>query len=425
MRRSILIVLILVVLGGAGAVFAGGAFRGMAEPEGTAVRMEPVKAGTLVETVSAPGTVEPISKVDISAEVSARIVEIPFPEGKRVTKGAVVLRLDDRDLKAALAATESRRDGERFRMEAEKARIEGPLQSLANARQNMERQQKLFDTGDVSRGALDDAITKVRDLEAQVLASRNTITVIEKSLATAEAQIEQAKEALRKTVVVSNIDGIITQLNAEVGELVVVGTMNNPGTKIMTIADLSRMQLAGKVTESDIAKVAEGQAAEVRVIAYKNRVFKGTVTEVALQRTTEKDGTGYFKVEVLLDLEGDQLFSGVGGNVDIVIGTHQGLVLPSQAIVERKVDDLPADVRDRPEVASGRKTTPVVFRVVDGKAMATPVETGASNLLHIFCCIFDVFFGLLCFFSHLLGNLIYFLFKFLIRFVTIITHECY
>jgi HlyD family secretion protein len=157
--------------------------------------------------------------------------------------------------------------------------------------------------------------------------------------------------------------------------------MNNPGTKIMTIADLSKMKLTAKVSETDIPRVAKGQSAEVRINGYKNRVFKGIVDEVALSRTVEaRDGTGYFKTAVLLDLGGEQVFSGLGGNVEVSIATHSGVNVPSQAVVERKVDLMPEALRESPLIGAGKKTANVVFRVVDGKAVATVVATGASNL---------------------------------------------
>jgi HlyD family secretion protein len=343
--------------------------------------MEAVSEGTLTETVSAPGIVEPLRKVDISAEVSARIVELPRREGDRVRAGDLLMRLDDRDLKAALQSAEARRDGERYRLEAERSRIVGSQNNMENARALAQRQESLFRAGDVSRQSYEDAATRARDLEAQYLAQKNTIVQLEKSLAAAEATIEQQREALRRTVVVAAIDGVVTQLNAEVGELVVVGTMNMAGTRIMTIADLSKMKLTAKVSEADIPRVAKGQSAEVRINGYKNRVFKGTVDEVALSRTVEaRDGTGYFKTAVLLDLGGEQVFSGLGGNVEISIAAHSGLNVPSQAVVERSVDLLPESVRSSPLIPAGRKTANVIYRVVDGKAVATVVSTGASNL---------------------------------------------
>lgn len=346
----------------------------------TEVRMSEVKQGVLVESVSAPGVVEPKRKVDVSAEVSARILELPYREGARVKKGDVLVKLDGRDLQAALASAEARRDGERFRLEAERSRIQGAKQTLENSKAQLARQKALYDTGDVSRQQLDDAVTRMRDMESQELAAEKTISQLEKSLAASESTIEQAREAVRRTTIMSPIDGLITYLAAEVGELVVVGTMNNAGTRIMTVADLGEMRLNSKVAETDIARVAVDQDAKVYVNAYKDDPFDGKVSEIALQRTLEKDGTGSFKVLVNLDLKGRQIFSGLTGNVDIDIARQEGLLVPSQAVVERPVNDLPQGIKDNPLVQKSRRVTQVVFRVVDGKAVMTPVSTGTSNL---------------------------------------------
>ena len=353
-----------------------------------AVRMAPVEVRELVETISAPGELEPEVKVEVSAEVSARILELPFREGATVRAGEVVVKLDDRDLEASLAAQMARRDGERFRLRSEQERLSAPISQLANAKANLERQEALFKTGDVSRASLDDAVARVRELEAQIAAAREGLSVIESSLAAAEADIERARELLKKTTITAPIDGQITELNAEAGELVVVGTMNNAGTRILRIADLGTVRLKAKVAESDVARVAAGQAATVRVNAYRNREFAGSVERVALSRGTDTGmsaagtgGGGWFKCEVTLDLaDGETLLSGLAANVDIVVGRSSGLLVPSQALMERKLDELPEALRESPLVDAARKKATIVFKVVDGKAVPTPVRTGASNL---------------------------------------------
>jgi HlyD family secretion protein len=375
MRTYLILAVVLCVVAGAAAYMLRSDASGATE-----VRMAEVKQGVLVESVSAPGVVEPKRKVDVSAEVSARIMELPAREGARVKKGDVLVRMDGRDLQAALAGAEARRDGDRFRLEAERSRIQGAKQNQENVRAILARVQSLHDTGDVSRQQLDDAIARARDVESQVQAAEKTISQLERSLAASEATIEQSREAVRRTVIVSPIDGLVTYLKAEVGELAVVGIMNSPGTLIMTVADLGAMHLNAKVAETDIARVAVGQDAKIYVNAYKDDPFDGKVSEIALQRTIEKDGTGSFKVLVNLDLKGRQIFSGLTGNVDIDIARQEGLLVPSQAVVDRPVNDLPESVKSSPLVQKNRRVTPVVFRVVDGKAVVTPVSTGASNL---------------------------------------------
>jgi HlyD family secretion protein len=396
-RKFLIVVAVVLGLLVVGLVVAGPSALAFMPSFGAGGKALPVRIATttkreLVETVSAPGELDPEIKVDVSAEVSARILELPFREGATVRQGEVIVKLDDRDLKASLDAQVAQRDGERFRLRSEQERLASPTSQLANARAALERQESLFKTGDVSRADLDNAIARVRDLEAQIASAKEGLSVIESSLAAAEANIERARELLKKTTITAPIDGQITELNAEQGELVVVGTMNNAGTKILTIADLGSVRLKSKVAESDVARVKAGQPATVRVNAYRNREFKGTVERVALARGTEQSfgssagGTGggqggWFKCEVKLDLtEGETLLSGLAANVDIVVATTQGLLIPSQSLLEKKLDDLPKDVAESPLVDKVRKKAIVVFRMVDGKAVLTPIKTGASNL---------------------------------------------
>ncbi len=383
--RIFLIVVVVLVVGLVGGILllgpsvsAGMSFGGGGR--GTEVRVERVDRRSLVERVSAPGEIEPNVKVDVSAEVSARILELPFREGDAVRKGDLIIRLDAEDIEARLESAKARRDAERYRLQSEQSRLAGPIATLANARRQLERQESLFTTGDVSRQALDDMRNRVAELEAQVEAGKLAISVIESSYAAAEADVAQAKEMLDRTIMKSPIDGVITVLNAEVGELVVVGTMNNAGTVIMTIADLSRMRLDAKVAESDIARIATTQPAEVRINAYPDDVFEGTVERIALQRTLDRDGSGYFKTEVQLKLDGRRIYSGLAANVDIEIARHEGLVVPSQAVVDKLVDELPSRLSDDPLVDRDRRTVPVVFVVEDGKARCHPVKVGPSSL---------------------------------------------
>jgi len=352
------------------------------EPPRTEVRAETATHSELVETVAAPGEIEPLTKVEISAEVSSRIEQLPFREGDDIHRNDIIVKLDDRNLKASLKSARAQRDADRFRLQSEQAQRVGVMKHLEFARRNLARQTDLYETGDVSRSALDDAQDRVADLEASVESITHSLSVRESSLAAADANIELAEDALTKTVIRSPIDGILTQLNAEVGEVVMLGTMNNPGTVILTIADLSRMILNARVAETDVAKIAEAQNAKIHINAYRDRVYSGVVRTIALQRTTELDGTGHFETEIELDLQGERIYSGLVANVDIEIATHTGLVVESQAIVERVIEDLPAEIRKNPLVDRRKRITNVVYRIVDGKAVCTPVKRGPSDLTH-------------------------------------------
>jgi HlyD family secretion protein len=344
------------------------------------VRIHPITLDGVTEAVSAPGLVEPRRKVDISAEISARVIELPFREGDAVRKGEIVVRLDDRDLKAALESVRARRDAERYRLQSEQERLAGPVASLELQRKTLERQAKLLESGDTSQQVVDEAVQRVRDLEASIAGIRRTIAVLESSVEAAQADISRAEEAVRRTVISSPIDGLITKLNAEVGELVLVGTMNNPGTVIMTVADLSAMLLKAEVAETDVARLKPGQRSRIHLNAYPDQSFEGVLERTDLQRTDRTGLSPYFGTEIAIELDGRTILSGLAANVDIEIERHTGLVLPSQAVLQRPLEDLPLEVRDLPAVDQSRRVISVVYRMIDGKAVCTPVRIGPSDL---------------------------------------------
>ena len=373
---GILIVLV-VLLGGGGVVVLksplGERLMGSMDQQGggTEVRLEAATVGDLVRTVSAPGSIEPKTLVNISSQVSAKIIALPFREGDRVKKDDVVVRLDPEDLVARL-------DAAKASLKSEQARLTGAEASLINARLNYERLRQLYETGDVTKAELDAA-------EAQFLGAKSNKQVIEASIEMAKANIEQAQKDLDNTTITSPIDGIITVLNSEVGETAIVGTTNTPGSVIMEVADLSEMIVKAQIDETNIAPVREGQGARVFVNAYDDREFRGRVQKVGLKRQVAADGTGVFNTEILLGLEeGDRLYSGLTASVDIEVESFYDVVLvPSQAVLDRRVEDLPEDIVKACAFVDSTKTfARVVYRLVDGKAVATPVRVGPSDLTH-------------------------------------------
>jgi len=335
----------------------------------TEVRLSTLGKGDLVRTVSAPGQVEPKKKVEISAQVSARIIALPYRDNALVKENDVVVRLDARDVQALLDSAKSQRD-------SEQARLVGSQASYDNAQLELNRRKELLSTKDISQAEVDTA-------ESEFKRAASNLSMVRHSIEIAEADIRRAEKNLDNTTIKSPFDGIITTLNAEVGETVVVGTLNNPGSVIMEIADLSKMVLKARVDEANIVPVKEGQRARVFVNAFTDRTFAGTVELVGLKRQVDRDGTAYFETEVLLELPpGVLLRSGLTANADIEVETFRDVLrVPSQAIVDRAVDDLPRAVTDEnPLIDRTKKFAQVVFTLEDGKAKAHVVKTGASDL---------------------------------------------
>lgn len=376
--------------------------------KGPAVRIEPPGHGDLIEYISAPGEIEPKTKVEISAKVSARIVELPYDEGSVVTRGkaeasppvpaSVLVRLDSKDLESQLRSAQATRDAQAAQVEVEKAQIasqqanlEGLAESLKQAERDLARKKGLLESQDISQSAFDEAQCRVDEERAsyqsakhQLDAGQLSLIVLQHNLEAADARIEQAKEALSYTTITSPIDGIVTRVNAEVGEVVMTGTMNNPGTVIVEVADLSQMLLVAQVDEADIGKLKVGQSATVYVQAFGDHKFTGVVDSIALTHSISMTGTKYFRTEILLDPDKEQLYSGLTANVDIETYKHTDVFkVPSQAILGRPVDDLPLEIRENCPLVDPNKTyATVVYRFIDGKAVVTVVDIGSSDMTH-------------------------------------------
>src|SRR5437763_10496492 len=137
--------------------------------------------------------------------------------------------------------------------------------------------------------------------------------------------------------------------------MVFVGITNSPGTTIMEVADMNQILFVAKVDETSIASVKPKQKATVRIPAYADEVFDGIVETVALSNTEDKDGTKYFKSEILLQTGGRRIPSGLTADAEIETKRHENvLTVPSQSVLGRPADDLPESVRSNPAVDKGR-----------------------------------------------------------------------
>jgi len=381
---------------------------GLSPEEQTLVRVEKPTQGDLTQFVSARAEVEPETKVAISARVSARIVELPYEEGDRVTKGdphedppvppSVLVQLDAADLEAALRSVEAHRAAQAAQIEVEKARIEsqrsqieGIRATLDLTRRDLERQKELLGSNDISQAEFDRTQSRAQELEAQLAsaghslqAAEMNLAVLQHNLEAADAEIARARDRLTYTTITSPIDGTVTRLVAEAGETVVPGTMNNPGTVIMNVADLSRMLLVAQVDETDVGKVEVGQRATAKIHTSPDEEFEGTVQSVALTHDVGWGRVKYYKTEILLKLDGRRVYSGATGDAKIETAYHKGMLkVPSQAVMERPVDDLPLTAReDNPNLDTDKTYAPVVYKLVEGQAIVTPVKIGASDETH-------------------------------------------
>ena len=402
----IVIIVLLVVAAGIGAAFRA-KFKG--GTKSTIVRTENAKRGELIEFVSAPGEIEPKTKVEISAKVSARIIELPYDEGDTVTSGdpdanppipaSVLVRLDAKDMESRLASAEAGRAAQVAQTEVEKSRIEsqranltGLEASLKQSQRDLERQKGLLESKDIAQATFDQVQGTFDELKARYEATKHTLksaelnlVVLKHNLEVADAGIAQAKEALRHTTIPSPIEGVVTRLEAEVGEMVIMGTMNNPGTVIMVVGDLSKMLIVAQIDESDVGKLQVGQKATVHIDAFTDHEFTGVVDSIALSHDWSSTRTKYYRTEILLDATEEKLYSGLTAHVEVETKKHLDVLkVPAQAVLGREVDTLPLDIRENStEVDTSKTFATVVYRYIDGKAIVTPVKIGQSDLTHI------------------------------------------
>jgi HlyD family secretion protein len=410
-KKSYIIIIIIMIVAAYGALHVARFYvrRKLAGPgKAPTVRVESAKRGELIEFVVAPGEIEPKTRVEIRPRVSARIIELPYDEGDTVTCGdpnanppvppSVLVRLDAKDLESVLVSVEAGRDAQAAQIEVEKARIEGQRASLEGleaslkqAQRDLERQKGLLESQDISQSTFDQAKLRLDEFKSQYDAAKHTlesaelnIVVLQYNLEAANANVTKAKEALGYTTITSPIDGVVTRLNNKVGEIVIIGIMNNPGTLIMEVADLSQMLVVAQVDESDVGKLQVGQKAKLHVDAFPDKNFTGVVDSIALAHLMSNTMTKYFRTEILLDTADEKLHSGLTAHVEIETLKHTNVLkVPTQAVLGLEVDNLPLEIRENsPEVDPAKTFATVVYCYNDGKAVVTPVKIGQSNLTH-------------------------------------------
>jgi HlyD family secretion protein len=320
------------------------------------VTVEKVKTNDLTSIISASGEVKPKKNVNISAHVPGRIIKIGVIEGQEVKAGDFLLKLDS-------AQYEANADRDRALIQSYQAQL-----IQAEREQNSyDRQKKLYDDRLISQEQLESA-------KVQYDISRAEVQAIRHQIQQAEASLKSTLDTLSKTVYNSPIDGIITSLRVEEGEVAIIGTMNNPGTVLMTIADLSEMEVEVEVDETDVIGARIGQKAEVKVDALPNQTLSGTVTEIgssAIQKlTTTQQESRDFQVTITLENPPRVLRPGLSASADIITATKKGvLALPISALVLR-------ETTSQNSLQKEKKEEEGIYTVENGRAKFCPVTKG-------------------------------------------------
>lgn len=400
------IVLVLVVA--AGAALAAFARRG---DNGTLVTAEAIQKRDLEAIVSASGKIEPKKTVNISAQTMGRVTRLGVQEGDRVRQGQFLLQIDPVNAEAAVRRDIAAVAGAHTSLEQARVSLQSAKANLDVARQSLKRQQELWSAGLTTRESLERAQAEVEVRESEMKAREQEIKTRETQLNQQEAGLASSRHTLTQVRFDAPFDGIVTRRNVEEGENVVVGTMNNAGTVLLTVADMSVIEAEVEVDETDVPFVQMGQPAKVEIDAIPDRVFTGRVTEIG-NSPIQTAGTGTartatnFKVTITIDGQIPEVRPGFTCTAEITTATkNQVVAVPIQSMTIRELtfdaqgnvihEQRPPRPRfrfGRPQAAQNpapaltelkpgqkREEREGVFLMKDGKATFTEVKSGIAG----------------------------------------------
>lgn len=341
------------------------------------VLADPPSVGAIVQTVTAPGTVEAVEEAEIASQIVGRVIAVKVKDGDRVKAGDLLVKLDPTEAKARVDSASAR--AERLR-----TAIDGAKRDLEKAARDESLTSKLRERGFANATEMADARTTKAKAEL-------SMAMCENDLRESEAMHKTYEQELSRTQILAPIDGVVAGLSVDVGEVVIAGTTNLKGSVLMTVADPRRLRVRADIDETDVPLVRPGQPTKVFLQADERNPVAGTVDRVA-PKGTKKDEVVSF--ETLISIAEDQpvLRPGMSSTVEVEVRRAEKAVgVPVQAVVHRRRKDLP----DTPEVRAwaernarspGEKAAEAELRyikivfVVDGAfARARPVETGLSD----------------------------------------------
>jgi len=335
---------------------------------GLPVQAEPAMRQDIQAKVSANGKIQAVKKVDITANAIGQVTRMLVKEGDPVKAGDLLLEIDPIRSRAAAQSLEAA-------LKASTHDLEGAQVKLAQARSDFNRVEANRKAGIIS--------------ESDFEQSRTALEVAESAARSAQQHVDQAKadlagaaDTLDKTRIPSPMDGVVTGKHIELGETAVVGLQNQPGTVLLTVSDMSRIEAEMEVDEASIPSVRLGQAAQVRIDAYPNQVFEGVVTEVGgspIVQTNANEAVK-FKVKVQIRQPPLTIKPGLSTQADIFTGSRsQVLAAPIQALVVKDRRPAPGEA---PAPGAPREEEGV-FVVEARRARFRPLKTGLMGDLMV------------------------------------------
>ncbi len=338
-RNNILVALGIILLGGA-IVGANFYFR---KEKGVTVTVEAIKARDLEAIVSASGKIQPKRLVNMSADTSGRVVNLAVNEGDRITKGQFLLQIDPKSLRTRVDSGAASLEAAEGSLEQLRQAVETSRVQLDQAQKTLARQRDLWNQQLTTKESLEKVESDVRSAESALREREKQVTSQSSRINQERATLESARYDLSKVRMESPIDGIVTRRNIQEGETAVIGTMNNAGTVLMTLADMSVIQAEVEVDETNIPHVSLGQPAKITIDALPDRTFKGHVSEIGnspIQTSSASASTQAtnFKVVVMLDEPIPDVRPGFTCTADITTATRAAVTaVPIPAVAVREL----------------------------------------------------------------------------------------
>ena len=366
MTRKKILIAVGVLLVAAAVVAANFYFR---KEKGTPITTETIRSRDLEAVVSASGKIQPKRLVNISADTPGRVVNLAVNEGDRIHKGQFLLQIDPKSLRTRVEGGTASLQAAEAALEQMRQAVETGRVQLQQARQTLARQQDLWKQQLTTREVLDKAENDVKAAESSLREREKTATAQASRIAQERASLASAQYDLSKVRIESPIEGIVTRRNIQEGETAVVGTMNNPGTVLLTLADMSIIQAEVEVDETNIPHVQIGQIGKITIDALPDRTFKGHVTEIGnspIQATSAAASSAAattqatnFKVVVVLDEAVPDVRPGFTCTADITTATRKNVTaVPIPAVAVRElIYDANGQVVKQPRPANDRRAS--------------------------------------------------------------------
>jgi HlyD family secretion protein len=376
------------------------------KPKGIEVEFAKAKRATIIEKVSASGTVQPVTEVKIAPEVSGEIIDLLIEEGDSVTKGKSLVKIRPDTWQSQLERAEAGLSQQRANLEQSKASLSRSQATFIRAEAEFKRQERLWNEKVISESEWQLAQQNYAVAKNDRASAEQAVEASKFIIRSTEASLSEAQENFRKTSVNAPMNGIVSKLIVKKGERV-VGTATMAGTEMLRIADLNKMEVRVNVNENDIVRVHLGDTAIIDVDAYSNinKQFKGVVTLIAntAKDKISADAITEFEVRILIlrssydDLvkEGNKFpfRPGMTASVEIQTETKENVLsVPLAAVTTRNPDDKSKDEGEKKEEGKsdenkGKQDKPekkkedkvVLFVNNKGIAKMVEVKTGISD----------------------------------------------